>query len=111
VTTPEQRERWRESTAAYRQRNPEKYRLANRKHSLLKRYGISIEQYNRLHRLQKGCCAVCGEPEVGDRLEVDHNHKTGKVRGLLCRYCNLAIGHLRDCEKRAERIAKYLKSV
>ncbi len=57
---------------------------------LLKKYGITEEQYDELHRKQRGCCAVCGRPSAKwkARLSVDHDHKTGDIRGLLCAYCN-----------------------
>jgi hypothetical protein len=45
---------------------------------------------------QLGVCAICHEVDIDRRLSVDHNHVTGKVRGLLCRKCNTAITYLRD---------------
>jgi hypothetical protein len=67
-------------------------------------FGINIEQYQKMFDEQNGCCAVCGETETEihprsgrlRRLAVDHCHKTGKVRGLLCNNCNRAIGLLKD---------------
>ena len=65
---------------------------------LKKHYGITLEWYNEQHEKQNGLCAICGKPETavvrGNRisLAVDHCHETGKVRGLLCRACNNAIG-------------------
>lgn len=57
------------------------------------RYGISLEEFYELQRKQKNVCAICGKPETRGkkRLCVDHNHTTGKVRGLLCSQCNVAI--------------------
>ena len=54
------------------------------------RYGLTIEQYDGLKVAQGGGCAMCGK--VG-RLFIDHDHKTGRVRGLLCPGCNGALGH------------------
>ena len=75
----------------------------SRKQSNLKiKYGITLEKYNRLFEDQGGVCAVCGFPETVfykgtlRSLAVDHNHQTHKVRGLLCRGCNIALGHLKE---------------
>lgn len=60
-------------------------------------YGIDIPQYNRLFEQQSGRCGICKahQSELKKALAVDHNHKTGLIRGLLCHKCNLAIGLLR----------------
>lgn len=57
---------------------------------LLKKFGITEEQYDVLLRKQDGCCAVCLRPAAGfaKRLCVDHDHFTGQIRGLLCTHCN-----------------------
>ncbi len=57
---------------------------------------------------QKGLCAICREVPEKKRLAVDHCHKTGKIRGLLCNLCNMSIGCLRDCPKKARSAARYL---
>lgn len=64
----------------------------------LKRYGLNLEDYNSLFIKQKGKCAICGkhQSELKRSLAVDHCHKTGRVRGLLCRNCNTAIGMLNE---------------
>lgn len=81
-------------------RASEKGRIANRKArrkcSLKKLYGVTLEQYDKMFVAQSGQCAICGQSELGYRLCVDHNHKTGAVRGLLCHGCNLSLGHLED---------------
>lgn len=61
-------------------------------------YGISIEDYNNLFNKQNGCCAICNthQTQFKKYLHVDHNHKTGAIRGLLCHNCNLAIGRLKE---------------
>ena len=63
-------------------------------------FGITLVDYDRMLAEQRGVCKICkmgstckGKPE---RLSVDHNHETGKVRGLLCRRCNRALGAFRD---------------
>lgn len=67
-----------------------------------RRYGISLDEYQALFDKQGGVCAICGKPEtrmhkgVVARLSVDHDHKTGKVRGLLCQPCNHGLGGFKD---------------
>lgn len=54
-------------------------------------YGITVADFHAMVARQNGCCAVCGtKPKI--RLDIDHNHASGAVRGLLCRRCNLALG-------------------
>jgi hypothetical protein len=64
----------------------------------LKRYGITIDQYDALLKLQNNCCKICSthESEFNKRLAVDHCHTTGKVRGLLCMACNILLGKAKD---------------
>lgn len=82
----------------------------------LRQYGISVERYEALLAEQGGTCAICQLPEryvdarTGRtrRLAVDHDHKTGKVRGLLCGSCNQAVGHFEDDHDRCVRAGQYL---
>lgn len=62
----------------------------------LKRYGISASDYLWVLDVQGGVCAICKRPPKGKRLAVDHDHKTGKVRGLLCSKCNTLLGNADD---------------
>lgn len=74
------------------------------KNSFLKStYGITLAEYDKMLDDQKGVCAICGNHEKRKsryggicRLHVDHDHKTGKVRGLLCQQCNNGIGHFKE---------------
>lgn len=76
----------------------------SRKYVLKRNYGITPQDYEDMSERQGGVCAICRKPETQssckngtiDSLRVDHDHKTGKVRGLLCSRCNFAIGHLQD---------------
>src|SRR5579863_8484939 len=64
---------------------------------LRERFGISSDKYWEMHATQNGLCKICGKPQsVGTKLDVDHDHKTGKIRALLCRHCNAGIGQLKD---------------
>ncbi len=56
----------------------------------------ALEKYEQLHRRQKGACAICMEAKEVRQLSVDHSHKTGKVRGLLCGRCNRGLGMFED---------------
>ena len=59
-------------------------------------------------RDQKGVCAACGRPPHRTRLDVDHDHATNEVRGLLCRGCNLALGGVEDDPQTLLRLIQYL---
>lgn len=73
------------------------------KKRLKEQYDLTLEQYDTMFEAQKGVCAICRSPETAKgnhgnirRLSVDHNHKTGVVRGLLCSKCNAGIGYFDD---------------
>lgn len=80
--------------------NGKKWHLANlelskskmRARKLKRKYGITPEQYDALFEMQAGVCALCQKSEPNRRLAVDHDHKTGAVRGLLCTACNRTLG-------------------
>jgi hypothetical protein len=59
-----------------------------------RRYGITIEQYDDMYAAQAGKCLICDKHKI--LLNVDHDHATGKVRGLLCSLCNTSLGGFRD---------------
>ena len=59
------------------------------------KYGITVEDYERLLEHQRGVCSICGRPPGDTALHVDHCHDTGRAHGLPCFSCNAAIGHLR----------------
>jgi hypothetical protein len=74
---------------------------ANRRAHLKRTYGITEEQYQEIFQKQNGNCAVCKRHQTvfKQRLAVDHNHKTGQIRGLLCNHCNrYVIGRRNDPE-------------
>jgi hypothetical protein len=82
-----------------------------RHNELTRKFGITLEQYDELLRAQGGFCAICGETNCDSRaLAVDHDHKTGKVRGLLCGNCNRGIGNLRDNQAILQRAIEYLNA-
>jgi hypothetical protein len=71
----------------------------------LAKYGLTDSKYIEIMSTQGWACAICG----GEPTAVDHDHKTGLVRGILCRQCNTGIGHLRDDVSLLESAILYLK--
>jgi len=78
--------------------------------SVVKRvYGITPEDYDAMAAMQNNTCAICeSECATGYRLAVDHEHETGRIRGLLCMHCNSGIGNLRDSIPRLQAVIRYL---
>lgn len=79
-----------------------------RKHHLKTTYGISVTDYEQMLKKQNGKC-ICGRDNGKINLHVDHDHKTGKIRGLLCYRCNHAIGLLADNPEILKALYKYLQ--
>lgn len=81
-------------------------------HHLRRKYGVSIDDYDRMVEAQGGTCAICGTTapdEAGLRWNVDHDHETGAVRGLLCRNCNVGLGKFGDDIELLRRAIAYLE--
>jgi hypothetical protein len=80
---------------------------------LLKReYGIKKADYDRMLEEQDGLCAICHQPNTHKkhkRLSVDHDHATGRVRGLLCHTCNVGLGAFKDNVEVLAQAIEYLK--
>lgn len=90
--------------------NPERVAfLQNR--GRIEKYGITLREYERMLAVQDFCCAICHTDEPGGpgRWHIDHDHKTRKVRGLLCHQCNLMIGHAKDDVITLKSAIQYLK--
>lgn len=97
------------SRVAYHKDLP-KAHARDRKSKLWCNFRITPEDYSRMLAAQKGVCAICGLPELTDRcLAVDHNHATGKVRGLLCHLCNRGTGMFKDSIATLSAAIEYLK--
>ena len=79
--------------------------------STLKQYGITPEEFNKMYADQNGECLICErhQTEFKETLSVDHDHKTGRVRGLLCGACNRAIGLFKDDPNILRAAIDYLK--
>lgn len=82
-----------------------------RKYTLKNNHKLTPEQYNELFEKQRGLCSICGgTPTRGKKwLDVDHNHKTGKIRGLLCGDCNRMLGLAKDSDQILILGALYLR--
>src|SRR3990167_11540844 len=91
----------------WRQENHDKVRETKWRHTGI---DCTYAQYKELEAAQSGCCALCGNPDKGRHLAVDHHHNTGRIRGLLCRPCNQAIGVLEKRGVNSIVLAKYLAS-
>lgn len=99
-----------------RQRRLARDPLMDRRLYLRKRFGITIDDYDRMLAAQNGLCAICGEPEKGilkrtgkrKALAVDHDHKTGKIRQLLCAWCNTALARIEADRSIVTKINSYL---
>lgn len=87
------------------------YSHRNRRRSaqLKHHYGISLEDYNHILNNQAGVCAICKLPSKNEkRLAVDHCHSSGRIRGLLCDACNLALGKFKDNIESLKKAIEYL---
>lgn len=85
------------------------YRQTRRTTILKNRYGITEDDYDRMFVQQDGLCAICRKPSMRQNFDVDHDHESGKVRGLLCNNCNRGLGHLQDSVLVLEAAIRYLK--
>lgn len=82
------------------------YNLRQKDLVLRQKYNISLEDLKEMEKQQKECCYICqGE----DKLYVDHDHKTGQVRKLLCHYCNTGLGLFKEDISILEKVIEYIK--
>lgn len=109
-----------EGRAAYNRQYREQNVTALRERDLIKMFGITLADYQRMLAAQDCACAICKKPETAKRdgqtkwLAVDHDHSLGRgahsVRGLLCSACNQALGHMKDDPSRLRAAADYLEA-
>lgn len=114
LENPAKRDVHRSGQSNWYKNNPDKA-----KNQRLKKYGITIDDYNFLREQQGFCCAICNRHEeqveqgmavkTSHSLCIDHCHTTGKIRGLLCTNCNTLIGKSKDNIAVLESAIKYLK--
>ena len=79
-----------------------------RSYALKQKYGLTLDEYDTMMTNQKGGCAICNDG--AKRLHVDHCHKTGAVRGLLCSNCNTSLGKFGDNVETLRNAVRYLES-
>jgi len=97
----------------WRDKNPDKLALYHRKKHLGTMYGITIQQFEDMWSVQKGRCANYRCDEVLNKENgghaVDHSHRTGKVRAILCRSCNVALGLMKDDMTKISGLISYIE--
>jgi len=102
------KERLKAAAIAHAKANPEQTRCAK----LRRNYGITLAEYDEMLEAQGGRCKIeaCRTDVPGGhgRFHVDHNHETGKIRGLLCHRCNIGLGHFRDSPHLLQSARDYL---
>lgn len=100
--------------AKWRELNLEVVRESNKWSRIKSAYRLTKEAFLALLGKQRGLCAICGQPASGSgqansRLHIDHDHRTGKVRGLLCTHCNHGLGKFMDSPILLRAAAEYLE--
>lgn len=104
----------REKIRSYQNEYYKKNRHKSYEKALIKKYGITLDDYNMMYESQGGVCKICEQkcdhPQRNDidTLCVDHCHETGKVRGLLCNKCNSLLGWARDNIETLAKAIDYL---
>lgn len=108
-------DRKRQLDMAWRENNLDRAKANGRRNHLKRTFGITEEQYAAMLKAQGGVCAICASPDSGGskpgaHFAVDHDHGTGRVRGLLCRACNTAIGLLKEDPATIRDAARYVQT-
>lgn len=93
---------------AYRREYRQRRKSEERNAYLRRTFGVSNDDYDALLRAQADGCAICGRPPGKSSLHIDHDHDSGRIRGLLCVGCNNALGQFRDRADLLSRAANYL---
>jgi hypothetical protein len=113
----ENKEKLEIASLLWKKNNPDKVKKYQRATNLRKNFGISLDEYEQMLMAQNNLCAICEKPETfihhqtkePARLAVDHCHATGKVRKLLCKSCNTALGLFKDDVNAIANAVQYLK--
>lgn len=95
----------------WEQDDPERWARSQRKSKLKAKFGITLEEYEALLDAQGGVCAICeGGSNGSGTFAVDHDHRSGKNRKLLCSECNLGLGKFRDSPELLRKAAVYVEA-
>jgi len=111
----ENKERVNRKNRIWSENNYEKKYNSSKNSKLLNEYGITFDEFNKMLEKQNYKCKICGKEETKElkgtkwKLSVDHCHKTGKVRGLLCAKCNVGLAKFEEDEQQFINAIKYLK--
>ena len=109
----ERQQRLRKADPSYSSRRSKAWRAKNpgvdRKYSLKKRYGMSLEDFDVMLEAQGFRCSLCGFTLEAKTSCVDHDHESGTVRAILCRPCNTGLGHFKDSSETLLAAAAYLQ--
>ena len=110
IENPDKKNDVKKRAAVWNTENKDKRKIIVQKNNYKKRYGLTIQQKQQLIDLQEQKCAICKD-NLKDTHDVcvDHDHQTGAVRGILCRKCNLGLGHFEDNTSLLKSAVKYLK--
>lgn len=106
-------EKKKEANKNYRTKNKERYKIKQYENKMKIRwnkFGFTSDDYNYMFDQQHGRCAICGkhQSEFTNRFHIDHNHKTDRIRGLLCFRCNVGIGFFNDDIDNLKKAIAYL---
>lgn len=105
------REKWDSMSAEDRRKWNAKQNANKEYHKnyrLSSKYGLTLEQFNNMYKEQNGQCAICSTAVPDNKICVDHNHNTGRVRHLLCHNCNVILGHAFEDPSILIKCAEYL---
>lgn len=111
MADPQRRAAKRKTRAKWLEANKDSAKETQRCCTLRKKYGITAAEFNSLLASQDNRCAICGSSESKSRgrMHVDHNHKTGAIRGILCQACNVTLGKMEDSPELLRKAAAYLE--
>lgn len=103
-----------EYTAEYRKKYPDRVKASasrrdHRKHNLMQKYGLTEDDVTEMVSDQNHMCALCNKVELSEPPAIDHCHKTGKIRALLCNCCNTGLGKFRDDPELLKSAIEYLE--
>ncbi len=104
---------WRKTVPDYEKSRYRAQVVETRERHLIRKYGVTLDDYQRMLTVQDGRCAICKCEEHTQHyrvFHVDHCHATGRVRGLLCGGCNHILGHLKDDANKMRSAIAYLEA-
>ena len=101
---------WTSKCKECRNLSSERWRNSHKEEIQIRRYNLTNKEYLNLFNQQEGKCAICNTPqiELKRKLVIDHDHETGKIRGLLCMKCNHGLGQFNDNPLIIKKALKYL---